>query len=396
MIDDWCTLPAGKVARISIGGTPAREVGAFWSDREGGHPWVSIADMKSHSIFETAEYISDLGVASSNVKLVPAGTPIMSFKLTIGKTSVALRDLYTNEAIAAFDCDLSVVNPRFLFHALPSSAARVVTDVAIKGATLNKKSLSSMPLLLPPLREQRRIAAILDALDEQIIATELIISKLKQFRSGLLLDLIDRGDNGVRWEPLAAVARVTVGYVGPTNPFYTSSDGGVLFLRTGNIGSGRILLDNCRWVTESFHRSQAKSGLHAGDVVVSRVGYTGTAAVVPELGEVNCANMIIIRAGGDVRPDWVRLLFESETYRRQVIGFTAGSAQPVLNIGLVEQLKTPVPSCQRQDRIIAAIAEHDVRQESEIGLCAKLRCEKLGLLSDLLSGRVRLPREVAA
>ncbi|MBK7623003.1 MAG: restriction endonuclease subunit S [Kineosporiaceae bacterium] len=139
---------------------------------------------------DTAEYISDLGARSSNVKLVPAGTPIMSFKLTIGRTAVAARDLYTNEAIAAFFVDESKVDRRFIYHILPGSAGSVVTDVAIKGATLNKKSLATMPLVLPPLGEQRRIAEIFDTLDDQIGIMEKLASKTYALKSALVEELI--------------------------------------------------------------------------------------------------------------------------------------------------------------------------------------------------------------
>ena len=63
----------------------------------------------------------------------------MSFKLTIGRTALAGRDLYTNEAIAAFFPDPTQLESRYLFHILPRSARSGSTDVAIKGATPNKK-----------------------------------------------------------------------------------------------------------------------------------------------------------------------------------------------------------------------------------------------------------------
>src|ERR1700757_3033329 len=98
---DWREVALDQVCRIAIGGTPSRAVPRYWSDAVEGYPWTSIADLKSSRILETKEYISKDGVENSNVKLVPRGTVVMSFKLTIGRTAIADRDLYTNEAIAA-------------------------------------------------------------------------------------------------------------------------------------------------------------------------------------------------------------------------------------------------------------------------------------------------------
>ena len=196
---------------------------------------------------------------------------------------------------------------------------------------------------------------------------------------------------------LADLGRVTVGYVGPTNPFYTAPENGVLFLRTGNITESGISLNDVRWVTRAFHRSQPKSALRQGDVVVSRVGYTGTASVVPALGPANSANMIIIRVGSMLTPEWVRRLFGADTYIKQVRGFTAGSAQPVLNIGLVERLATPVPPISEQRRIAEILDTLDEAIRKTEQVIAKLQQMKQGLLHDLLTrgiddnGELRAP-----
>src|SRR4051794_9767092 len=94
----WPIVPAGSVARIEIGGTPSRSNHAYWSDGD-GHPWLSIADLSTKWVYHTAEQITDAGVRYSNVKPVPMGTPVMSFKLTVGRVGLAARDMFTNEAI---------------------------------------------------------------------------------------------------------------------------------------------------------------------------------------------------------------------------------------------------------------------------------------------------------
>jgi len=53
MSDEWRSVPAASVARIEIGGTPAREQPAFWADQESGHAWASIADLRSREVVES-------------------------------------------------------------------------------------------------------------------------------------------------------------------------------------------------------------------------------------------------------------------------------------------------------------------------------------------------------
>lgn len=84
---------------ISIGRTPSRNEPEYWGN---GHKWVSIRDLNSRVITKTKEQITDLAVKEARCKVVPKGTLLFSFKLTIGKMAFAGCDLFTNEAIAAF------------------------------------------------------------------------------------------------------------------------------------------------------------------------------------------------------------------------------------------------------------------------------------------------------
>ena len=87
----------GYIVNVLIGGTPARKNPAYFT---GKNPWVSISEMAGGVITDTKEKITDKAVKESNVKLIPKGTTLLSFKLSIGKTAIAGCDLYTNEAIA--------------------------------------------------------------------------------------------------------------------------------------------------------------------------------------------------------------------------------------------------------------------------------------------------------
>lgn len=191
----WRDVRLGDVCRIEIGGTPSRANPMYWSDE--GHPWASIADLLQPNIVETKERISDLGVKNSNVKLVPKGTVLMSFKLTIGRTSIAGTDLFTNEAIAAF-YPIDDFYPGFLYYWLPFWVKNVQTDKAIKGATLNKEKLKNVEGLLPPRSEQKAIMSLLGSIDAAIASnTDLIhfspvnpVGKLHTLRDEVAADVL--------------------------------------------------------------------------------------------------------------------------------------------------------------------------------------------------------------
>lgn len=110
----WDIIKLGEVCKILIGGTPARNNSAYF---QGDNLWVSIAEMNGQVITDTKEKISDEAIKKSNVKLIPKDTTLLSFKLSIGKTAIAGKDLYTNEAIAGLiPNDNNKLLDMFLFY----------------------------------------------------------------------------------------------------------------------------------------------------------------------------------------------------------------------------------------------------------------------------------------
>lgn len=166
---EWKVVSFGDVMDIEIGRTPSRNNPAHWDhEKNTENRWISISDLQSPAIEETKEHISDLGVKNSNAKLIPAGSIVMSFKLTIGRTAVLRKDCYTNEAVCALSPkDEKLLLKDYLLQALPYVNYEKEIDRAVKGKTLNKKKLRNLKLTLPPYEEQRRIADVLSTLDSK-------------------------------------------------------------------------------------------------------------------------------------------------------------------------------------------------------------------------------------
>jgi type I restriction enzyme S subunit len=144
---------------------------------------------------------------------------------------------------------------------------------------------------------------------------------------------------------------VTVSHVGPTSEFFRES--GIPFLRTGNVGSGRLNLKDIRYVTKEFHLKNKKSALKAGDVLVTRViSNEVNCGVVPdELGEANCGNVILIRPGARLVSAYIVHLIRNPNVQRALIQRRVGSAQSVVNTSVLKAWKIPVISTVEQKRI---------------------------------------------
>ena len=153
---------------LQMGKTPARNRPDYWN---GDHKWISIADIGNAGKFltKTKESITAAGIDGSGIKVVPQGTVIMSFKLSIGKTAITSEDMYTNEAIMAFiDNGKFAVDTNYLYHLCCGTNWTAGTNKAVMGLTLNKATLLEKEIPLPVINEQHEIATKLDKIDALI------------------------------------------------------------------------------------------------------------------------------------------------------------------------------------------------------------------------------------
>ena len=166
--DNWTWVRFGQYIRMSIGKTPPRGETKYWTN--GKYPWVSISDMSDYGLVTTTK--ESVSECARNLfgKISPAGTLIMSFKLTVGRTSLLNVSAYHNEAIISIYpfVDKNYQARNYLFHILPIISNLGDSKDAIKGKTLNSKSLNNLLLPLPPLKEQGRIVAMIELLFDKL------------------------------------------------------------------------------------------------------------------------------------------------------------------------------------------------------------------------------------
>jgi len=188
------------LVEINIGKTPSRNKSTYWS---GDNTWVAISDLKGDKYIEsTKEGITDKGILESGIKIVPSNTILFSFKLSIGKVAITQKPLFTNEAIASFPVkDTLIVDQNYLYYVLREFNFTDGGDRAVMGKTLNKAKLKELKVPLPPLPEQKQIAAILDTADQLRQKDQQLIEKYNTLSQSLFLDMFgDPVVNPMGWE----------------------------------------------------------------------------------------------------------------------------------------------------------------------------------------------------
>jgi type I restriction enzyme S subunit len=180
---EWTTKRLGQICEIAMGRTPPRLDPAMWGE---GHVWLSIADLTAKVVENSKEQVTDL--AATLMTVIPKGTLLMSFKLSIGRLCFAGCDLFTNEAICSFN--KLQANAEFLFYQLGRTDFSLYGKQAVKGYTLNKESLSLVEVPLPPPDEQAAIAASLSDLDVELAALESRRDKTCALKQAMMQELL--------------------------------------------------------------------------------------------------------------------------------------------------------------------------------------------------------------
>jgi type I restriction enzyme S subunit len=296
--------------------------------------------------------------------------------------------------------------------------------------SLNRNFVHPTPVFLPPLDEQSRIAVVLDTVDEAIAKTEGMIAKLKQVHAGLLHDLLTRGldEYGQLRDPIAhpeqfqdsSVGRIPRKWrvcgvldVAPsdrqailTGPFGAQLGQadfvreGIPVLRIGNVQSGYIDLSDLQFVTEEKAQTLERFRIKYGDLLFARQGATtGRNALADERVEGYIINYHIIRVAvnrDSCSPVFLQALFNSENVRRQINRDKGRGTREGINTGEITALRFALPSIEEQHHAVSVICAQSQLVEAEVELLGKLHLIKAGLISDLLTGRVRVPESISA
>lgn len=374
---DWSVEQLGKLVDYSSGRTPSRANPTYWEGEDAIVPWVAISDMDNYgTISKTREAITHRAFKDVfRQKIVPAGTLLMSFKLTIGRVSTLGIDACHNEAIISIR-PKAQVDQRYLGYYLSQVDYDDLQDRQIKGNTLNKDKIDRIQVILPPKKEQCEISNVLDFIRQAITletkATE-VASSLKRaamrdlFATGLRGKALKETELGLipdNWDVVEfSSVREWLQYGTSTPCTYNPTAFPVLRIpniQTGRVNSEDIKYGNLR--TDEANRFR----LANGDLIFIRtngvIERLGTCAVYAGQPEDALFASYLIRARlklEEINPYFLAQFFSSE----QGTQIIAGRATPAadgkynLNTGTIDGLPIPLPPTLDEQREIVKILD---------------------------------------
>lgn len=358
------SVPLGVVAELRAGvGFPRR----FQGRSSGDYPFAKVGDISSlarsggRSLFSAKNHVRADELRELKATPFPPGTVVFA------KIGEAIRQnframaqvpiLLDNNAMGAIPSNR--VDAEYLFHFLDSvDLYRFAQSTTVP--SLRKSELAQIPIPLPPIEEQRRIAAVLDAADALRAKRRMAIAKLDSLTQAIFIDMF--GDSGWDTWRTSSVAELATSERGSirTGPFGSQllheefvDDGPVAVLGIDNAVENRFAWGKRRSISAEKYEQLKRYTVKPGDVLVTIMGTCGRTAIVPDdiPLSINTKHLCCITLDHDrCLPAflWACLRFHPAVLTQ--LGATRGAVMPGLNMGLIKRAKIPVPPIEMQDR----------------------------------------------
>lgn len=187
--ESWEVAALGTFSKIISGGTPDRSVSEYWS---GNISWVKTGEINYSLVVKTEEYITEKGLENSSAKIIPQGTLLMAMYgqgVTRGRVAILGIDAAINQACAAIFISNNITEYVFYYLCFCYEKIRNLGHGANQ-QNLNIALVRSIPIKLPKINEQEKIAYILKAVDNKIIALEKEITFLEELFHAMLEELM--------------------------------------------------------------------------------------------------------------------------------------------------------------------------------------------------------------
>ena len=197
ILNDTCTIIGG--------GTPNSGKEEFWN----GHiQWFTPTEIKMDYVSKSERTITELGLKKSSANFLPKGTILLTSRATIGEVAIALNECTTNQGFQSLIVN-KLYNNLFIFNWIKNNRYEFVRRA--NGSTfleISKSEIGKIPIYIPTLPEQQKIASFFTAIDQKISQLKRKKTLLEQYKKGVMQKIFsqeirfkdDNGQEFPKWE----------------------------------------------------------------------------------------------------------------------------------------------------------------------------------------------------
>jgi type I restriction enzyme S subunit len=359
----WPLVKLRDCCQVVGGATPKRNIDEYWSSPD--VPWVTpkdVSKLNSPILKDAPEYISNEGFKKCAAFMLPKGSVLVTSRAPIGNIAIAGRELCTNQGFKSLIPGENV-DGLYLYYCMLARSAKL--QALGNGATfkeVSKKIVEDFEIPLPPLIEQKRIAAILDKADAIRRKRQQAIQLADDFLRAVFLDMFgDPVTNPKGWKvkPLSALInihdKINYGIVQPGEHV----EGGIPIVRVGDIVDGAIAKSKLKRVSTEIDIKNKKSRLVGDEILITCVGATvGKVALADKsLKDFNTVRALTrIRLSPEINRHFVFRYLQSPYIQGYFQAQLRTVGQPTLNGKQIAETPILIPNIELQ-RNYLSIAE---------------------------------------
>jgi len=402
---EWKVVSLKEITVNLIGGgTPSTSQPEYW---DGDIPWMTSANLTDRIVLRGMRNITKEGLQNSATNIIPKGSLLISTRVGIGKVGIAGIDIGISQDLTGLVLDINKVDVEYLYWALRNKSSHL--GLLSQGSTvkgLTRDYLRNLKFLLPPLPEQKKIAEILSTVDQAIEKVDEAIEKTQKLKKGLMQELLTKGIGHKEFKEteigrlpkewgvvrISAIADVKGGKRLPKGQKLVNFKTPYPYIRVLDFKDMGIDVNNIQFLLPETQKSIRQYTISSNDVYISIAGTVGIVGVIPsELDNANltenAAKLCNLR---DITKEFLAYFLNSSVGQSQISTYLGKAQQPKLALFRIEKIRLPLPSLPEQQKIAEILSTVDKRLESLRNRKEKLKRIKKGLMSDLLTGRVRV------
>lgn len=281
MKQGWEIKKLGEVCEVIGGSTPKTSDDTFW---DGDYYWISPAELDgSKYVYSTTRTITDAGVRSAHLQILPIGTVLLSSRAPIGKVAITKVPMYCNQGFKNLVCGKDLIN-EYVYWFLKHNTDYL--NSLGTGATfkeISKKVVEQMPIPVPPIAEQEKIVAELDCLSGIIEKKKQQLKELDALARSIFFEMFgDPVENDKGWEKkrLDEIGKVITGNTPSTKDESNYSSADYCFVKPSDIAKDSIsYISNTEfYVSEKAYINSRQ--LPKGSVLTTCIGIIGKVGIL--------------------------------------------------------------------------------------------------------------------
>ena len=385
------TVSLSDICDIKIGRTPPRKQPQWFSESH-GIKWVSIKDMGNTGkyISQTSEFLTADAIKKFNIPIIPAGTLLMSFKLTVGRLGFTEYDMCSNEAIAQLPIrDPDIIDKNYLYYYLKNFNFGSLCSTSSIATAVNSKTVKNISVNLPPLDQQKKIADILSSLDEKIEVNHRMNETLEQLGQALFRHYFVDNPAAKNWKRgvISDLGEVVTGKT-PSKKNQKFFGDEVAFLKVPDMHKTPIVIKTSDNLSLMGAESQKAKYIPKWSTCVSCIATVGVVSLAGKNMQTNQQINSIVPGEPCFKFFNYFLMRHKSDYIKTLA--SSGSATPNLNMGHFSNITVAIPDRELLKDFDIRVSHLFLQMENNLQENETLMNIRDSLLPKLISGEIEV------